>query len=172
MQSGRRAARRAETGRAGAALAAAAALHAAVVVRRRARRRGIVPDARHEPHEADQGKKREPPHPVTIAATGRATSLDGDGLREVARLVDVGALQVGHVICKQLQRQHREERQHLRVRLRDLDDVALGDRAVRMGPARRERRLCGAEPLDVVVTLGADGDELAFAKDLSTRISR
>src|SRR4051794_11185143 len=39
--------------------------------------------------------------------------FDGHRLREVTRLVDVGALEVGHVIREELERDDRQERRHL-----------------------------------------------------------
>lgn len=66
------------------------------------------------------------------------TSLDCDGLREVSRLIDVGPLEVGHVVGEQLHREHREQRQDLALRLGHLDDAP----ASRAAPP--PRRLCGA----------------------------
>jgi Zn-dependent protease with chaperone function len=58
---------------------------------------------------------------------GPSSSLDGDALGEVARLIDVGAPQVGYVVREQLQRHGRDDRGDERARLRDLDDVVASD---------------------------------------------
>src|SRR4051812_40149320 len=52
----------------------------------------------------------------------RTESLDGDALREVARLVDVVAPDGGHLAGEHLQRDRREERLEESGRLRDPDD--------------------------------------------------
>ena len=65
---------------------------------------------RADENAANQGEEQREATATTeadrsIHQPGHArTLLDGDALREVARLVDVGATQPGHVIGQQLQR--------------------------------------------------------------------
>src|SRR6266481_2973183 len=54
---------------------------------------------------------------------GSSRLLDGDALREIARLIDVGAAVVGDVVREQLQRNRQQNRQETRVARRHLEDL-------------------------------------------------
>src|SRR5215471_1174641 len=67
------------------------------------------------------------------------------GLGEISRLIDIGSLEIGHVIRKKLEGKDREDRLQLRRRVGDEEDV-VGERA------------------DLVVPAAGDGDDLALAR--------
>src|SRR5215475_8642627 len=52
-----------------------------------------------------------------------ASLLNGHALGEVARLIDIGALEIGHVIREQLHGQHGEQRLQQRRRVGHQDDL-------------------------------------------------
>ncbi len=64
-----------------------------------------------------------------------ALSLDGDALGEVARLIDVGAAQIGDMVGQQLQGHGGEHRRQHRIDLRDVQDMVgvFGDALVALG---------------------------------------
>src|SRR5687768_14787956 len=86
-------------------------------------RRSVLPRIRMQGSPAKRG--------CPIVSRGRSEQarfndlFDGDGLREVSRLIDVVALQVRHEVREELEREHREEREHL-VRGRGEPDDVLG----------------------------------------------
>jgi hypothetical protein len=52
-----------------------------------------------------------------------ASSLDCYGLRQITRLVDVGALEVCHMVGEQLKGQHRQKRENLFARVGDQEKM-------------------------------------------------
>ena len=64
---------------------------------------------------------------VESVSRGRLAWLfDRDGLREVPRLIDIRALEIGHVVGEELQRKYCEQRENLGLRRRYGDDVGDG----------------------------------------------
>src|ERR671937_601935 len=78
------------------------------------------------------------PTSATALTVSASTSFDGDRLREVARLIDVGAAAIGDVVGEELQRHYRHDRRDELVTLGQRDDL-VGLRAKLLVVGVRER---------------------------------